>query len=347
MPLEEASPRKIASIGVHVSRWVTTHGYALNVDLDPAPFTDWITACGLEDAAFTTMANELGSRRRWATPDRPPSRRSKKSSTSTSRSCRRRTAPALAAAYPRLHGRPMTGWGIIPSIRVADIAHVLDFYVGRLGFSVEGDAQGSNVPVVRGDARLMVETAADFYGDSYNAAIRQRLGSVSPTALYMEAGGPRAAVPRSPGVGASIVDRSPIAPVGQAEFTVEDPTGNWLDLLEEANARGAMSLDIRPIPRAGGSATGRGCRGRRRSSRAGGGTFVAQAALAEHATIHRTPGARDTPIVVVPKARASRRSAVSAAAARGSAGALAEEQSSTALWTEGSTMTTLMIERLD
>jgi lipoyl(octanoyl) transferase len=53
-------PRKIASIGVHISKWVTTHGYALNVDLDPAPFTEWITACGLEDAAFTTMATELG-----------------------------------------------------------------------------------------------------------------------------------------------------------------------------------------------------------------------------------------------------------------------------------------------
>jgi lipoate-protein ligase B len=53
-------PRKIASIGIHVSRWVTTHGYALNVDLDPAPFTDWITACGLEEAAFTTIARELG-----------------------------------------------------------------------------------------------------------------------------------------------------------------------------------------------------------------------------------------------------------------------------------------------
>jgi lipoyl(octanoyl) transferase len=53
-------PRKIASIGVHISRWVTTHGYALNVDLDPAPFTEWITACGLEDAAFTTVARELG-----------------------------------------------------------------------------------------------------------------------------------------------------------------------------------------------------------------------------------------------------------------------------------------------
>jgi lipoyl(octanoyl) transferase len=53
-------PRKIASIGVHVSRWVTTHGYALNVDLDPAPFTEWITACGLEDAMFTNMAREAG-----------------------------------------------------------------------------------------------------------------------------------------------------------------------------------------------------------------------------------------------------------------------------------------------
>jgi len=55
----ERPPRKIASIGVHISRWVTTHGYALNVDLDPAPFSDWITACGLEDAAFTTIAREL------------------------------------------------------------------------------------------------------------------------------------------------------------------------------------------------------------------------------------------------------------------------------------------------
>jgi len=53
-------PRKIASIGVHIARWVTTHGYALNVDLDPTPFTEWITACGLEDAAFTTIARELG-----------------------------------------------------------------------------------------------------------------------------------------------------------------------------------------------------------------------------------------------------------------------------------------------
>jgi lipoyl(octanoyl) transferase len=53
-------PRKIASIGVHIAKWVSTHGYALNVDLNPAPFTEWITACGLEDTAFTTIARELG-----------------------------------------------------------------------------------------------------------------------------------------------------------------------------------------------------------------------------------------------------------------------------------------------
>jgi len=53
-------PKKIASIGVHITKWVTTHGYALNVDLDTAPFTEWITACGLADASFTTIADELG-----------------------------------------------------------------------------------------------------------------------------------------------------------------------------------------------------------------------------------------------------------------------------------------------
>src|SRR5207245_8593541 len=56
----ERPPRKIASIGVHISKWITTHGYALNVDLDTTPFTEWITACGLEDASFTTIARELG-----------------------------------------------------------------------------------------------------------------------------------------------------------------------------------------------------------------------------------------------------------------------------------------------
>jgi lipoyl(octanoyl) transferase len=56
----ESPPRKIASIGIHLSKWISTHGYALNVDLDPAPFTDWITACGLDGFAFTSLARELG-----------------------------------------------------------------------------------------------------------------------------------------------------------------------------------------------------------------------------------------------------------------------------------------------
>lgn len=56
----ESPPRKIASIGIHLSKWISTHGYALNVDLDPAPFTQWITACGLDGYQFTSMARELG-----------------------------------------------------------------------------------------------------------------------------------------------------------------------------------------------------------------------------------------------------------------------------------------------
>ena len=49
---------RIAITSSPMSSW-TTHGYALNVDLDATPFTEWITACGLEDASFTTIAREL------------------------------------------------------------------------------------------------------------------------------------------------------------------------------------------------------------------------------------------------------------------------------------------------
>jgi len=52
--------RKIASIGVHVSRGVTTHGFAVNVCNDLEPFT-WVTACGLPDVRMTSLAVELGS----------------------------------------------------------------------------------------------------------------------------------------------------------------------------------------------------------------------------------------------------------------------------------------------
>jgi len=50
--------RKIASIGVHVSRGISTHGFALNVDADLDPFS-WIVACGLPDVTMTSIAREL------------------------------------------------------------------------------------------------------------------------------------------------------------------------------------------------------------------------------------------------------------------------------------------------
>lgn len=51
--------RKIASIGVHVSRGVSTHGFAVNVTNDLTPFT-WIVPCGLPDVTMTSVAQELG-----------------------------------------------------------------------------------------------------------------------------------------------------------------------------------------------------------------------------------------------------------------------------------------------
>ena len=123
----------------------------------------------------------------------------------------------------------MSGWGVIPSIRVSDMAEALDFYVGRLGFSTERAAgEGGNVSISRGDARLMLETTADFYGDAYNDAIRGRLGSVSPNALYMEADDLEELYGALREAGATIVDPLADRAWGQAEFTVEDPAGNWL-----------------------------------------------------------------------------------------------------------------------
>jgi lipoyl(octanoyl) transferase len=52
--------RKIASIGVHRSREVTTHGFAVNVDNDLAPF-GWVVACGLPGVEMTSIARELGA----------------------------------------------------------------------------------------------------------------------------------------------------------------------------------------------------------------------------------------------------------------------------------------------
>jgi catechol 2,3-dioxygenase-like lactoylglutathione lyase family enzyme len=123
----------------------------------------------------------------------------------------------------------MPGWGVIPSIRVSDLSEALDFYVGRLGFSAGRGAENeANVSITRGDARLMLEAAADFYGESYNAAIRERLGSASANALYIEAEDLEDLHRALQDAGVTIVDPLADRTWGQAEFTVEDPAGNWL-----------------------------------------------------------------------------------------------------------------------
>jgi lipoate-protein ligase B len=51
--------RKVGSIGVHVSRGVTTHGFAVNVENDLAPF-DWVVACGIGGVQMTSVQQEGG-----------------------------------------------------------------------------------------------------------------------------------------------------------------------------------------------------------------------------------------------------------------------------------------------
>ena len=75
--------RKIASIGVHVSRSVTTHGFAINVENDLEPFS-WVVACGLPEVRMTSLAQELAPGR------------------STGMACMRRR---IAYRFAEAHGR--------------------------------------------------------------------------------------------------------------------------------------------------------------------------------------------------------------------------------------------------
>lgn len=57
--------RKVAAMGLHLNHWVSTHGFALNVSNDLAPFS-WIVPCGLHGFGVTSMAELLPS-----APSRP------------------------------------------------------------------------------------------------------------------------------------------------------------------------------------------------------------------------------------------------------------------------------------
>ncbi|HST68106.1 MAG TPA: lipoyl(octanoyl) transferase LipB [Solirubrobacterales bacterium] len=57
--------RKIGSIGLHVSRGVTTHGLAVNVNNDLQPF-EWVVPCGIEGVSMTSLTRELGAKQNLA-----------------------------------------------------------------------------------------------------------------------------------------------------------------------------------------------------------------------------------------------------------------------------------------
>ena len=51
--------RKIAAIGIKVSRWVSMHGFALNIDADLTPFRRDFVPCGIADRDVTSLAEQL------------------------------------------------------------------------------------------------------------------------------------------------------------------------------------------------------------------------------------------------------------------------------------------------
>ena len=123
----------------------------------------------------------------------------------------------------------MAGYNVIPALRFEDATSALAFYLDKLGFRlVRGGPGEANSSIQRGDAHLMIESAAGAFSPAYNSAIRLRLGGKSPTALYLEAQDLEDLYARANAEGVMIVD--PLSPRewGQSEFTVEDPAGNWL-----------------------------------------------------------------------------------------------------------------------
>jgi lipoyl(octanoyl) transferase len=59
-PPPAGEARKIGSIGIHISRGITTHGLAINVNNDLQPF-EWIVPCGIEAVRMSSLSRELGA----------------------------------------------------------------------------------------------------------------------------------------------------------------------------------------------------------------------------------------------------------------------------------------------
>ena len=104
-----AEARKIGSIGVHVNRGVTTHGFAINVNNDLQPF-EWIVPCGIEACRMTSLTRELGAEQDMERLHGHGPRPLRRGSTSAIRSSSRRSSSRSAspgAARRRRYGRRM------------------------------------------------------------------------------------------------------------------------------------------------------------------------------------------------------------------------------------------------
>ncbi|MEO8540850.1 MAG: VOC family protein [bacterium] len=118
---------------------------------------------------------------------------------------------------------------MLPSIRVKDVKAAVQFYTEKLGFTLNRTQEVSdNNSLTFGDASIMLEGDGAFYSESYNAAIRQRLGSASASTYYIEADDLNALYAKVSAGGVKIVDPLADRAWGQAEFTLEDPEGNWV-----------------------------------------------------------------------------------------------------------------------
>ncbi len=116
---------------------------------------------------------------------------------------------------------------MIPSIRTADVTGAVGFYTDKLGFEVVRSSEG-HVSLALGDEQLMLEAASAFYSPEYNEAIRARMGTVSPHALYIEVPEVESYYEALRAAGVQVVDPLLPRPWGQSEFTMADPDGNWL-----------------------------------------------------------------------------------------------------------------------
>lgn len=134
-------------------------------------------------------------------------------------------------------GWNMRGVGVIPAIRVRDMAKALDFYQLKLGFNLaRGGPDEDHCSLDRGDAHIMLEVPSGLYSPGYNEAIGLRMASPSAMAIYIEAPDLEALYGRVESEGVKLVDSLADRPCGQVEFTVEDPEGNWLTFWQASQA---------------------------------------------------------------------------------------------------------------